>query len=142
MFRFFKLRKCFIWSWLGSIIILSSLWIQVKIDVKINEWFGQFYDMIQKALGEPKSLKLGPQKIMMVGLYGQGKTTTTGKISKYMKKKGLSLGLIAADVHRPAAYEQLSQIGEQIQVPVFGDSKNHEHRLKINENRWKSLENH
>ena len=41
------------WSWLGSIIILSSLWIQVKIDVKINEWFGQFYDMIQKALGIP-----------------------------------------------------------------------------------------
>ena len=51
MFRFFKLRKWFMWSWLGSIIILSSLWIQVKIDVKINEWFGQFYDMIQKALG-------------------------------------------------------------------------------------------
>ena len=77
-----------------------------------------------KALGEPKSLKLGPQKIMMVGLYGQGKTTTTGKISKFLKKKGLSLGLIAADVHRPAAYDQLFQIGEQIQVPVFGDSKN------------------
>ena len=77
-----------------------------------------------KALGEPKSLKLGPQKIMMVGLYGQGKTTTTGKISKFLKKKGLSLGLIAADVHRPAAYDQLFQIGEQIQVPVFGDAKN------------------
>ncbi len=77
-----------------------------------------------KALGEPKSLNLGPQKIMMVGLYGQGKTTTTGKISKFLKKKGLSLGLIAADVHRPAAYDQLFQIGEQIQVPVFGDAKN------------------
>jgi len=46
------------WSWLGSIIILSSLWIQVKIDVKINEWFGQFYDMIQKALGEPKAITI------------------------------------------------------------------------------------
>ena len=77
-----------------------------------------------KALGEPKSLNLGPQKIMMVGLYGQGKTTTTGKISKFLKKKGLSLGLIAADVHRPAAYDQLFHIGEQIQVPVFGDAKN------------------
>ena len=77
-----------------------------------------------KALGEPRTLKLGPQKLMLVGLYGQGKTTTTGKLAKYLKKKGLSLGLIAADVHRPAAYEQLSQIGEQIQVPVFGDSTN------------------
>ena len=77
-----------------------------------------------KALGEPRTLKLGPQKLMLVGLYGQGKTTTTGKLAKYLKKKGLSLGLIAADVHRPAAYDQLSQIGEQIQVPVFGDSTN------------------
>ena len=76
------------------------------------------------ALGKPRNFKLGPQKIMLVGLYGQGKTTTTGKLAKHLKKKGLSLGLIAADVHRPAAYDQLSQIGKQIQVPVFGDSKN------------------
>ena len=58
MFRFFKLRKWFIWSWLGSFIILSSLWVQVKIDVKINEWFGEFYDMIQKALGEPNAITI------------------------------------------------------------------------------------
>ena len=58
MFRFFKLRKWIMWSWLGSIIILSSLWLQVKIDVKINEWFGQFYDMIQKALGEPNAITI------------------------------------------------------------------------------------
>jgi len=76
------------------------------------------------ALGEPRTLKLSPQKIMLVGLYGQGKTTTTGKLAKFFKKKGLNLGLIAADVHRPAAYEQLSQIGEQVQVPVFGSSEN------------------
>ncbi len=58
MFRFFKLKKWFMWSWLGSLIILSSLWVQVKIDVKINEWFGQFYDMIQKALGEPNAITI------------------------------------------------------------------------------------
>ena len=58
MFRFFKLRKWFAWSWIGSIIILSSLWIQVKIDVKINEWFGQFYDMIQKALATPNAITI------------------------------------------------------------------------------------
>ena len=46
------------WSWIGSIIILSSLWVQVKIDVKINEWFGEFYDMIQKALGAPNSITI------------------------------------------------------------------------------------
>ncbi len=76
-----------------------------------------------KALGEPRSLKMEPQKIMLVGLYGQGKTTTAGKLGKFFKKKGLNIGLIAADVHRPAAYDQLSQIGEQIQIPVYGSKK-------------------
>ena len=58
MFRFFTTRKWFLWGWLGSAIILSSLWIQVEIDVKINEWFGEFYDMIQKALGAPNSITI------------------------------------------------------------------------------------
>ena len=58
MFRFFKLRKWFVWSWLGSLIILLSLWVQVKIDVKINEWFGVFYDMIQKALAAPNAITI------------------------------------------------------------------------------------
>ena len=59
MFRFFTNRKWLLWSWLGSIIILGSLWVQVKIDVKINEWFGVFYDMIQKALATPNAVSLG-----------------------------------------------------------------------------------
>ena len=58
MFRFFTTRKWLLWAWLGSVIILSSLWIQVKIDVKINEWFGQFYDMIQKALAKPNAITI------------------------------------------------------------------------------------
>jgi len=58
MFRFFIIKKWFLWSWLGSLLILLSLWIQVKIDVKINEWFGRFYDMIQKALGSPNSITI------------------------------------------------------------------------------------
>ena len=58
MFRFFTTRKWLLWAWLGSAIILSSLWIQVKIDVEINEWFGQFYDMIQKALAKPNAITI------------------------------------------------------------------------------------
>jgi peptide/bleomycin uptake transporter len=58
MFRFFKIKKWFNWSWIGSFIILSSLWVQVKIDVKINEWFGVFYDMIQKALATPNAITI------------------------------------------------------------------------------------
>jgi len=59
MFRFYTEKKWWLWSWIGSAIILSSLWVQVQIDVKINEWFGQFYDMIQKALGEPNAITMG-----------------------------------------------------------------------------------
>ena len=58
MFRFFTQKNWFIWSWIGSAIILSSLWVQVKLDVKINEWFGEFYDMIQKALAAPNSITM------------------------------------------------------------------------------------
>jgi len=58
MFRFFKIKKWIYWSWLGSAIILGSLWVQVEIDVKINEWFGVFYDMIQKALAEPNAITI------------------------------------------------------------------------------------
>ena len=58
MFRFFTEKSWYLWSWAGSFLILSSLWVQVKIDVKINEWFGEFYDMIQKALSKPNSITI------------------------------------------------------------------------------------
>ncbi len=58
MFRFFTEGSWYLWSWAGSFLILSSLWVQVKIDVKINEWFGEFYDMIQKALSKPNSITI------------------------------------------------------------------------------------
>jgi len=58
MFKFFTEKKWVLWAWPGAIIILSKLWFQVQIDVRINEWFGQFYDMIQKALGEPNSITM------------------------------------------------------------------------------------
>ena len=58
MFKFFTEPKWYLWAWAGSALILSSLWVQVQIDVKINEWFGEFYDMIQKALGEPNAITI------------------------------------------------------------------------------------
>ena len=58
MFKFFTQKKWQLWAWLGSFVILSSLWVQVKIDVEINEWFGVFYDMIQKALAEPNAITI------------------------------------------------------------------------------------
>ena len=58
MFKFFTNPKWYLWAYLGSIVILISIWLQVQIDVKINEWFGEFYDMIQKALGTPNAITM------------------------------------------------------------------------------------
>ncbi len=68
-----------------------------------------------------EGIALKPQTIMMVGLYGQGKTTTTGKLALYFNKKGISVGLIGADVYRPAALDQLKQLGEKVGVEVYGE---------------------
>jgi peptide/bleomycin uptake transporter len=58
MFKFFTQKEWFLWSIFGSIFILISTWYQVQLDVKINEWFGEFYDMIQKALGAPNAITI------------------------------------------------------------------------------------
>jgi len=81
------------------------------------------YDELVDILGESRELPIKKQIIMMVGLYGQGKTTSCGKLATYFKKKGLRPAVIAGDVHRPAAYEQLQQIATKVKVPFYGDKK-------------------
>ena len=58
MFKFFTNPKWYAWAYIGSVVILTSIWVQVQIDVMINEWFGEFYDMIQKALSAPNAITL------------------------------------------------------------------------------------
>ena len=58
MFKFFTNPKWYAWAYIGSVVILTSIWVQVQIDVLINEWFGEFYDMIQKALGTPNAVTM------------------------------------------------------------------------------------
>jgi signal recognition particle subunit SRP54 len=60
-----------------------------------------------------------PFKIMLVGLFGSGKTTTAGKLARYFTKRGFKAALLGLDVHRPAAMDQLEQIAKQLNVPVF-----------------------
>lgn len=60
-----------------------------------------------------------PTVIMMVGLQGSGKTTTSGKLAGYLKKQGKSPLLVACDIYRPAAIKQLQVVGEKVGVPVF-----------------------
>ena len=79
------------------------------------------YEELVKTLGKGKEIPAKPQRILMVGLYGQGKTTTSGKLARDLHKRGMKVGLVAGDVHRPAAYDQLSQIGKKLNIPVYGD---------------------
>lgn len=67
------------------------------------------------------NLSAKPSIILIAGLQGSGKTTFSGKLAKYLKSKGKSPFLIAADVYRPAAIDQLKILGEQISIPVHTD---------------------
>ena len=60
-----------------------------------------------------------PTAILMVGLHGSGKTTSSGKLARLLQKQGRQPLLVAADVYRPAAMDQLETLGKQIEIPVF-----------------------
>jgi len=97
--------------------------------IERREWFiSVVYDELSKLFGVDKNPDVMPKKlpyvIMLVGVQGSGKTTTAGKLALFYKKKGYKVGLVADDVYRPAAYEQLVQIGQQIGVPVYGEPGN------------------
>lgn len=83
-----------------------------------------------------------PIPIMLVGLQGSGKTTTVGKLGKFLQNKGRKPFLVPADVQRPAAIEQLKKLGEQLGLPVF-DSNPQETPLAICKKalHWASGEN-
>ena len=75
--------------------------------------------------GEKQELSIeGKQKIMLVGLFGSGKTTTAGKLAKYLMKRGKRVALLGLDIHRPAAMSQLEQVAQQIHAPFFIDKEN------------------
>jgi signal recognition particle subunit SRP54 len=83
------------------------------------------YDELTAMLGEHREgLKLSsvpPTVVMMVGLQGSGKTTTAAKLARRLKGENRPTRLIAADVYRPAAIDQLETLGQQLEVPVYAD---------------------
>jgi len=70
--------------------------------------------------GELEFASVGPTVMLLVGLQGSGKTTTAAKLARRLKLEQKAPGLVAADFQRPAAVEQLEQLGQQVGVPVFG----------------------
>ncbi|MEM3116545.1 MAG: signal recognition particle receptor subunit alpha [Candidatus Pacearchaeota archaeon] len=81
------------------------------------------YDELSNILGEHKQLKIQKKqnKIIFLGLYGAGKTTTIAKLGNYFLKRGNKVALVGLDVHRPAAKEQLKQLAEKNKIPYFID---------------------
>src|SRR5437867_2572197 len=64
-------------------------------------------------------LAKSPSCLLMVGLHGSGKTTSSGKLARLLQKQGRTPLLVAADVYRPAAMDQLATLGQQLGLPVF-----------------------
>jgi len=82
-----------------------------------------------------------PTKIMLVGLFGSGKTTTAGKLAKLYKKRGKKIALVQTDTWRPAAYAQLKQLADVLKVDFYGDAKER-NPVKIYNAVKKELENY
>src|ERR1700736_5723705 len=85
-----------------------------------------FHDELSILLGgDAAPLNLGePHRILIVGLNGSGKTTSAAKLALLLKKQGHGPALIACDLQRPAAIEQLATLGKQIDIPVFTPDPN------------------
>ncbi|MFH0817468.1 MAG: signal recognition particle receptor subunit alpha [Candidatus Micrarchaeota archaeon] len=79
------------------------------------------YDELVALMGEKHAPKIQKQKVLLLGLYGSGKTTSVGKLAHFYKKSGLTVGVVCCDVDRPAAFEQLQQIAESAKVNFYGE---------------------
>lgn len=80
------------------------------------------YDELVALMGEKYEPSLKGRKILLLGLYGSGKTTTAGKLAHFYKARGLSVGVVACDTDRPAAYEQLEQLSKMAGNNFYGIS--------------------
>jgi len=78
------------------------------------------YEELLRILGKPREFHVKPATLMLVGLYGQGKTTSAGKLAKFYLKHGYKVVLVAADTQRLGAYEQLEQVASSVGASFFG----------------------
>jgi signal recognition particle subunit SRP54 len=96
------------------------------------------YQELVRLVWTSADIKLEPQIILMAGLQGSGKTTTTAKLARYFQKKGMKAGVICADTFRPGAYEQLATLCAKINIPCFGNPQE-KNAIKITREGLESL---
>jgi signal recognition particle subunit SRP54 len=81
------------------------------------------YQELINILGKTANVKLVPQTIMMVGLQGSGKTTTTAKLARYFQRKGLKSAVVCADTFRAGAYDQLKTLCDRMGIYFYGEKE-------------------
>ncbi|MBD9075061.1 signal recognition particle protein [bacterium] len=106
----------------------KALGMEVQKNVKPDELFIKIVkdELISLLGGEvaPLETKENPTILMLVGLQGSGKTTTAGKLANYLRKKEAKHPLlVACDIYRPAAIDQLKEVGKSLNIPVFEEGK-------------------
>jgi signal recognition particle subunit SRP54 len=106
----------------------KALGMEVLKSVRPGQMFVKIvHDELTNLMGGEKvelKLKNNPSVILMAGLQGSGKTTFSAKLANFLKnKKGRQVLLVACDIYRPAAIEQLKVLGQQIQVPVYSEEE-------------------
>ncbi|HXY82441.1 MAG TPA: signal recognition particle protein Srp54 [Candidatus Saccharimonadales bacterium] len=88
------------------------------------------YEELTRFLGEdPSKIIVEPGKrhvIMLVGIQGTGKTTASVKLARFYQKRGMSPAIVCADTYRPGAFDQLRQLAERVNVPVYGEPNSNE----------------
>ena len=101
-----------------------------------------YEELVEFLGGEGHKINLDkkPLKIMLLGLFGNGKTTTAGKLAKFFQKRGSKVAVVQTDTWRPAAYDQLKQLSEKINVPMYGIPGEKEDPVKIYEKYEQELE--
>jgi signal recognition particle subunit SRP54 len=79
------------------------------------------YEEVRGILGKDRPFEIKAKRILLAGLFGQGKTTTAAKLARYFQKHGVRVGLVAADVHRPAAIDQLEQLSKKVGCEFYAN---------------------
>jgi signal recognition particle subunit SRP54 len=83
--------------------------------------FDEMVQLLGTSRAEIRTAQSPPTVILVAGLQGSGKTTFAAKLANYLKGKGSNPLLVAADIHRPAAIDQLETLGKQLEIPVYAD---------------------
>ncbi len=83
--------------------------------------FDEMVELLGASKAEIRTAQTPPTVILVAGLQGSGKTTFAAKLANLLKRKGNNPLLVAADIHRPAAIDQLEMLGKQLEIPVFAD---------------------